>query len=414
MGSPYFTVIFVLNNIARLGFLQTLMKEQRSISLESEAGFKALFKYATVGIVVAGANGRIELANPHAEELFGYKNAELIGQPLEVLIPQNLREGHVGHREKYFERPKARPMGYGMDLYARKKSGEVFPVEISLGHYYLEGEMLAVAFVTDISARKKAEAGLKKANEELEQRVTERTLELTEALEREKELNDMKSRFVSMASHEFRTPLSAIMSSISLLERYTEAEHADKRDKHFMRIRSAVYNLINILDDFLSLDKLERGKTETEIEKFDLQKFVLGVIEAVEGVIKPGQHVHYSHDGETEIASDRKILQNILLNLLSNAIKYSNEGATIHLHTAVNGKQLIITVRDEGMGIPEEDKKNMFRMFYRARNSVNIQGTGLGLNIVKRYVELLHGEIGFTSKVDEGTTFTLEFPRYYK
>lgn len=390
------------------------MKEQRSISLESEAGFRALFEYATVGIVVASARGIIELANPHAEELFGYRNAELIGKPLEVLIPKELGKKHEGHREKYFQRPKARPMGYGMDLYARKKSGEVFPVEISLGHYQLEGEMLAVAFVTDISARKKAEADLKRANEELEQRVTERTLELTEALEREKELNDMKSRFVSMASHEFRTPLSAILSSLSLLERYTGTEHADKRDKHFLRIRGAVSNLINILDDFLSLDKLERGKTETEIEPLDIRKFAKAAVESLDGLLKAGQEIEYMHKGDESVTSDRKILQNVLLNLLSNAIKYSDEGKRIYLFTEVTDTRLLVTVKDEGIGIPVEDQKNMFRMFHRARNSVNIQGTGLGLNIVKRYVELLHGTINFTSRLEEGTTFYLDFPRYQR
>jgi PAS domain S-box-containing protein len=388
------------------------MKEQKLIALESEAGFRALFQYATVGIVVASASGRIELANPQAEELFGYDSAELIGQPLEILIPKELRNRHEGHREKYFERPKARPMGYGMNLFARKKSGEVFPVEISLGHYELEGEMLAVAFVTDISSRKKAEDDLKKANEELEARVTERTLELTHALEREKELNDMKSRFVSMASHEFRTPLSAILSSISLLEKYTAPEHEAKREKHFLRVREAVRNLINILDDFLSLDKLERGKTAPEFEEIDLREFTQGVCDSVDGMLKEGQELHYEHAGETKIYSDKRIMQNILLNLLSNAIKYSPEEKTITIRSEIKNAQVRISVSDQGIGIPEEDQKDLFRMFHRARNSANIQGTGLGLNIVKRYVELLRGNISFISELEKGTTFTVEFPQH--
>lgn len=388
------------------------MKEQKLISLESEAGFRALFQFATVGIVVASSSGRIELANPNAEELFGYDSAELIGQPLEILIPKELGKKHEGHREKYFNKPKARPMGYGMDLYARKKNGDVFPVEISLGHYELEGEMLAVAFVTDISSRKKAEDDLKRANEELEARVTERTLELTHALEREKELNDMKSRFVSMASHEFRTPLSAILSSISLLEKYTAPEHEAKREKHFIRVREAVRNLINILDDFLSLDKLERGKTAPEFEEVNLKEFVQGVCDSMEDVLKEGQKIQYDHSGEMAFGTDKRIMQNILLNLLSNAIKYSTEGKPIQVHSQIAGGRVLITVSDKGMGIPEEDQKDLFRMFHRARNSANIQGTGLGLNIVKRYVELLRGTISFNSKLEEGTTFTLEFPQH--
>lgn len=379
------------------------MNEQNTLSLESEAGFKALFQYATVGILVISSGGRIELSNPCVEKLFGYEKQELTGQPVELLIPEAFRKNHVHHREGYFQKPKARPMGYGLSLFACRKDGTEFPVEISLGHYELENEQLAVAFITDITERKRS-------SEELEAKVKERTLELTQSLEREKELNEMKSRFVAMASHEFRTPLSAILSSLALAENYSKPEQEDKKKRHIERIKSSVKNLTVILDEFLSLDKVEQGKVEIVREHFDLYEFAGDLVEEVNGMLKPGQHIHRTYNGQRDILQDKKILRNIFLNLLSNAIKYSEEHQTVHVDINIGDKLGIIKVRDEGIGIPEEEQKNLFNKFYRAKNATNIQGTGLGLNIVKRYVELLDGNISFISKANQGTTFTIEFP----
>jgi PAS domain S-box-containing protein len=385
------------------------MDKLGEIALESEAGFRALFEYATIGIVVINHKGEIELINPSAKKLFGYQASELIGQTIEVLIPESFRRRHIHHREEYNSSPKARPMGLGIDLYALKKDGTIFPVEISLGHYQLGDEHKAMAFITDISKRKSAETELKKINEELEERIKERTLELTEALSREKELNEMKSKFVSMASHEFRTPLSAILSSVSLVERYIESGQEEKRRKHVERIKSSVKNLTEILNDFLSLEKLERGIVEIERQNIELGQFMEDIIEEVSGMLKPGQSVAFNQTGQDEVVTDRKILRNILLNLLSNAIKYSPEEKEIQIYAEAFDTSFTLKVTDKGMGIPEEEQKNIFGKFFRANNSVNIQGTGLGLNIVKRYVEILNGSIGFSSRLNEGTTFIVEF-----
>jgi signal transduction histidine kinase len=297
-----------------------------------------------------------------------------------------------------------------MKLYAQKKDGSVFPVEISLGYYELNGKKMAMAFITDITQRLAAELELKKINEELEDRIRERTLELTKALSSEKELNEMKSRFVSTASHEFRTPLSAILSSISLVDRYTEQGQDEKRKKHIERIKSSVKNLTDILNDFLSLDKLEQGKVEVENSFINLPEFCEDIKEEIKGMLKPGQHINYTHKGETEIYLDRKILKNIMLNLLSNATKYSDENKEIQLYSEADSSHSSITVKDQGIGIPEEEQKNLFGKFFRARNALNTQGTGLGLNILKRYVEILNGEVTFVSKLHEGTSFTVKFP----
>jgi PAS domain S-box-containing protein len=387
------------------------MTESTKNTIENESGFKALFHYASFGIIVTGSDGIIQLVNPSAERLFGYAKSELIGQLIEILIPDHFHDQHVHHREKYFEKPKARPMGIGMELFARKKNGTVFPVEISLGYYHLAGEKMAMAFVTDITKRQAAELELKKINEELEDRIRERTLELTEALNSEKELNEMKSRFVSIASHEFRTPLSAILSSISLVDRYTETGLEEKRKKHIERIKSSVKNLTDILNDFLSLDKLEQGKVDVERTRFNLPEFCEDIAEEVKGMLKQGQQIHYTHKGEPEIILDKKILRIVMLNLLSNATKYSEENKEIQLLTVSGKKITSVTIIDKGIGIPEEEQKNLFGKFFRAKNALNIQGTGLGLNILKRYVELMNGTIHFTSKLNEGTTFTVDFPQ---
>jgi len=358
------------------------MTEQSTLILESEAGFKALFEYATVGILVISADGRIELANPCIEKLFGYKKAELIGREVEILIPEAFRRNHVHHREGYFNRPKARPMGYGLSLFARKKDGFEFPVEISLGHYQLENEQLAVAFVTDITESKRSQ-------EELEAKVTERT----------------------MASHEFRTPLSAILSSLALIETYSKEEQEEKRKKHIDRIKSSVRNLTAILNDFLLLDKAEQGKIEIFNEDFNLDDFAGDIVEEVSGMLKQGQEIILTYIGEKEITQDKKILKSIFLNLLSNAIKYSGENKMIYFSISIANNLVLVSVKDEGIGIPEEDKKNLFGKFYRAKNVTNIQGTGLGLNIVQKYVELINGKISFESKPGMGTIFMIEFPQ---
>jgi signal transduction histidine kinase len=222
----------------------------------------------------------------------------------------------------------------------------------------------------------------------------------------------MKSRFVSIASHEFRTPLSAILSSTSLIDHYVTPDQEEKRRKHIDRIKSSVKNLTSILDDFLSLEKLEQGKVEAHNLEFNLKDFIQDAIDEIDGMLKrKNQHVEFIYQGEEEVYQDKKILRNVLLNLLSNAVKYSQDGKTIYVATALKSGKAHIAVKDEGIGIPAEAQKKLFDKFFRAKNATNIQGTGLGLNIVKRYVELLDGDIAFVSKENEGTTFTVEFPQ---
>ena len=274
---------------------------------------------------------------------------------------------------------------------------------------------------------------IQKLNTELEQRVVARTQELGQAitqlektnkslfaaqqeikkaLQREKELNELKSRFVTIASHEFRTPLSTVLSSASLIGKYKLSEEDEKRQKHVNRIKSAVSNLTTILNDFLSLSRIEEGKVYNVPTTFELAPFAANIVEEMQGYIKVGQQIHYRHQGAAEpVTLDKQLFRNILLNLLSNASKYSAEGKNIYLDTEITAEKVIIQVRDEGIGIPEADQAHLFTLFFRAQNAANYEGTGLGLNIVKRYVDLMNGSLHYQSALDAGTTFTIQFPR---
>jgi PAS domain S-box-containing protein len=240
----------------------------------------------------------------------------------------------------------------------------------------------------------------------------ENEIELQAALEKERELSNLKSRFVSMASHEFRTPLATILSSVSLIDRYEGVEFAAKRKKHIQRIKSNVQNMRSILDDFLSLSKLEEQKLEIQEEPLDLEDFYEELIEGLRNQVKPGQSLVYQHRGpKKEVLLDPHLLRNISLNLLSNAIKYSKEGKAIQLHSEVGEQEVKIKVIDQGIGIPEQEKKFMFTRFFRAKNATNIQGTGLGLTIVQRYIDLMKGSISFESELGVGSTFTVRLPQ---
>lgn len=241
------------------------------------------------------------------------------------------------------------------------------------------------------------------------QKIASRQLE--EALQKEKSLNEMKSRFVSMASHEFRTPLSTILSSVSLIEKYVENQTYENTPKHIKRIKNSVKGLTDILNDFLSVDKLENLKAEIKSQPIDYTLFAQEMMEDMQAMCKEGQTIeHQVHSNDPTIHSDPQILRNILYNLISNAIKYSREGQKIIYNTEITGSELKITIRDFGIGIPKAEQPMLFSRFFRAHNATNIKGTGLGLNIVKSYVDILGGTISFISLENEGTTFTVLIP----
>lgn len=403
-----------------------------------QAHMTSLFENATEGIILTNGRGLIVLVNPAAERIFGYQAEELFDKPIETLIPERYKPKHEGLRNGFYQHPGNRVMGAGRDLFARKKDGSDIPVEISLSHYRKNDELFVIAFIVDITTRKLIEADMlhKKAelekitaqirqmNAELEVKVEERTLilkealqkleqsqqELSDALSKEKQLNEIKSRFVSMASHEFRTPLSAVLSSASLLAKYTGAEEQEKRDKHIGRIKGSVKHLNDILEDFLSLGRLDEGRVQSSPASFNLHDEINDVLSEMKFFIKDGQQFSFTYDGAKIVQADKKLVRNIVINLLSNAIKFSKENDTITIAVNVSATETVLTVKDPGIGISEEDKEHLFSSFFRGANASNIQGTGLGLHIVKRYIDILGGEIQLESRLNEGTSVRLIFP----
>lgn len=402
---------------------------------KAESSFESVFNNVNEGILISNAKGEIILANPKCFQMFGYDPGELEGRVVEDLVPQEIREKHVAYRAGYIEKPLRRPMGKNFILKGQRKDGSRFPVEISLSYYHTNEGMYVIAFIIDISIRfeqqeriQKINDDLRILNETLEKKVSERTLvikealhelensrdELSQALEKEKQLNEMKSRFISMASHEFRTPLSTILSSASLIGRYIESQEPEKGEKHIARIKAAVNGLTEILNDFLSIGRLEEGKVKANPQHLDVVEAMESIVSELQEIAKADQLIRLNCTGKRDFFIDKHILRNIAINLIANAIKFSDPGKWIHVDLEINEEELILVVKDNGIGISEEDKEHLFERFYRGRNASNIQGTGLGLNIVLRYIEMLNGTIEFESELNEGTTFTLTFPAKYE
>ncbi len=401
------------------------MKFSTEDMMDGKQGFDAIFHFATEGILVTNEKSEIVLSNPSLNKLFGYESNELIGQKIEVLIPKRFAVNHISHRDNFQKNPHSRAMGVDMVLYGLNKKGKEFPVEISLSPYSTDDGKFVIAFILDISLRKAAEEKLKNYSADLEKKVEDRTLilqeainelektkrELNEALDKEKELNEMKSRFVSMASHEFRTPLATIISSLSLVKSYGDKNDTEKQDKHINKIKSSITNLTDILNDFLSISRLEEGKVENIKEDFLIDLFVNEIVNETQSLCKQGQIIEYSHLGDTIISLDKKMLKNILFNLISNSAKFSFPDTIIKVTTERTENSLKLSVEDKGIGISKKDQQHLFQRFFRAKNASNIQGTGLGLNIIENYIELMNGTISFESVENKGTVFNVQFPQ---
>lgn len=384
---------------------------------------KGFVTNAIDGIIIIDERGIISSINPSACRLFGYDPEQAIGQNVSMLMPPPDRERHDGYLQRYHDTGVPRIIGIGREVTALRSDGVRFPVKLGVSEVVYRDTKIYVGFIHDLTQQKKDEAQLKEYASHLEELVERRTESLhrsveelreaqariSESLEREKELGQMKSRFVSMASHEFRTPLNALQLSVSLIGKYAETLESPEIIKHVGKIKNAVGNLTAILNDFLHLEKLESGKIEVNKTVFELPSLVQETVEEMQMMARKGQTIRCIHQGESQLRLDQNLLRNCLLNLLSNAIKYSSEDAPIEVRTELTHGTCRISVRDAGIGIPLEEQSHLFEPFFRAANASLIPGTGLGLTIVSRYVDLMGGTIAFVSDVS-GTEFTLTFP----
>jgi PAS domain S-box-containing protein len=422
----YFAITFTYSCLSLtlallLGFF--IKRAVQNVKTE-KAQMTALFENATEGILLVNASGEIVLVNAASAQMFGYTPNELTGEKIELLVPKEYRSGHVAKRDAFMKSPQDRKLGRGRDLKAVRKDGSQFPVEISLSSFKDEREVFVIAFIIDITHRKEFENRIIQQSAELEKKVENRTLvlkealnkleesqkELQESLEKQKELNDLKSKFVSMASHEFRTPLSTVLSSAELISKYKEGIEQQKRDKHIERIKSSVHHLNDILEDFLSVGKLEEGRVKATNAMFNLYQLLEDVKTEMEENKKHDQEFYLQYNGDTDVMLDKKLLYHILINLLTNSVKYSESGKAILINADRGDAEVSITVKDEGIGIPDADQGHLFNTFFRGTNAANIPGTGLGLHIVKRYVDLMGGSISLKSKLNCGTAVTIKFP----
>lgn len=406
---------------------------------DNENLVNVLFEAASEGIIVVDENQIIIASNIAAERMFGYNKGELRGQHLNILVPRPYKQSHQHHFNNFLENSEKRRMGHGRDLYGIKKNGEEFPVEAGLNPFKMEGKNYVMSLVIDISVRKETQRQINELNRNLEGKIKIRTKELEEtisklqnanlsleqevkrrkeaenkiknALQREKELNELKTKFLSLVSHEFKTPLSGILTSVMLAGKYKLEEQQDKREKHFNTIRNKVHYLDNILNDFLSIERLESGKVNYKYTFFNLGNLINEVIYNANVTLKSGQEINYPKNLENiELRQDEKILELVLSNLLSNAIKYSPENSVIEFKVELPGDKIIFEIIDQGIGIPQKDQKHIFERYFRAENALLNQGTGIGLNIAKVHLENLGGSISFTSEENAGTKFRVTIP----
>ena len=406
----------------------------------SQDAFQTLSEGISEGIVIVDKQQNIVATNSSADALFGYKKGALIGSHLNTLIPKNYHGEHDTYVKHYYKASKRRRMAEGRNLFGLHKNGKKFPVEIGLNPLKISDETYIMALIIDITERVEAQRIIKDLNVNLEKKIKNRTKELNNtvkelkklnkelekeirrrlraerkiksALQKEIELNELKTKFLSLVSHEFKTPLSGILTSTVLVGKYQETDQQTKRDKHLKTIADKVTYLNSILNDFLSIERIDSGKVNYKFTTFMLSKIVNEAIYNANMLLKPGQKINFPDDiDEYTIYQDEKVLELIISNLINNAIKYSPQDTTIDLDIFITDKDLIFKVKDEGIGIPEQDQKHIFERYFRAENALLDQGTGIGLNIVKGHVENLGGSITFDSQENVGTTFIVKLPK---
>lgn len=393
---PHYLILFI-NDVTETALLrQSLVQRVNETELllnalkRSEDYNRKIITSMGDALLTTNLSGNIKTVNPATLELFGYSEAELKDQPLAVLFPdglppvldpQNLLESAI-HQD--------------IEVNCQTEEGEMLAIAFSCAVIQAQGSNLPVVIYIgrNITARKRVEQ------------------EINAALAQEKELNDLKSRFIAMTSHEFKNPLSSILMSVELLEEFSLTWNPEKRLRHLQRIRQCTTQMNNLLEDILVIGKADTGKLEFHPQPLHLQQFCQDLVEELQFLAGQSHEIALKLDPDlaAQYDLDEKLLRHTFVNLLSNAVKYSPESSRVDFRVGEVGQALVFEVQDYGIGVPEEDQPRLFESFHRSRNVREISGTGLGLAIVKRAVELQGGEIRFISRLNVGTTFTVQLP----
>lgn len=376
------------------------MRKQVDAIDQSPEFTQLLFEVAADGILLVDAQGQIARVNRRIETLFLYQREDLIGQNIHILMPKRFARNHQALFERFREQPHQRQMGHGLNLTGLRADGTEFPVEISLSPLYTQGVFLVMAFITDTSERKQTEQA--KLDAEL----------LKMELQRNRDMREMKNRFMSMFVHDFRSPLSFIMTNVSLLDRYTERFTREEQQNKVQRIYQQIKLLDQMLDEILEMTRSETGNRILNPETFDLELFCQEILYMHQDDIGNKYQFVFAPSGDlSAVKLDKTLMHYVLTNLISNAIKYSPYGGMIHFSVQSDDEQVVFVVRDQGIGIPAEEIPLLFDPFHRASNVGELRGTGLGLSIVKEYVEMHGGAVNCESVLGEGTTFSVHIPQ---
>jgi PAS domain S-box-containing protein len=371
-----------------------------------ERRFRQLLEAAPDAIVEVSADGRIVLMNRIAEEMFGYVRDELLGEPVDLLVPDGIRHEHYRHRDRYLEQPRTRPMGSGLELHARRRDGTLFPVEISLSPIQTEGGVHVTAVIRDVTERKRAE-------KEVRILQLQYTGEL-EARNREVERADrLKSEFLASMSHELRTPLHTIIGFAELLQEGHEGALSEAQTRFVGHIRRDSEHLLELINDVLDLSKIEAGQLTLKREAYRLARSVGEALDAIRpGAAAKGIAIEERGERDSMVDADPLRVKEMLYNLLSNAVKFTPEGGKVWIEAAEETGFVRVTVGDTGIGIPAVEQENIFDKFYQVGNTTRgvREGTGLGLSITKELVQMHGGWMEVDSTPGEGSRFTFTLP----
>lgn len=372
--------------------LQQHVKERTAELERTRSRVEAILNNSSDAIILARADGNISQTNLTFDRMFQYQPDELFNKPLTTIVPPD----SAGVFRTALQAVTEEGLVKRFEVTAVRNDRTIFDAEVGLSLIRVTAEGQrggVVCLLRDITDRKRTEA------------------ELIKALKQERELGELKTRFISMASHEFRTPLTTILSSSDLLESYIDKMNADQKGKHFFRIRDAVRHMTQLLDEVLLMGKAEAGQLRFNPTLVDVVQLAQDVLEQVRPTV--GSNIKFSTEMKCDtktIRVDETLIRQMLTNLLSNAIKYSPNGGIIHFELRCGTQNLFIRVQDQGMGIPSQDQERIFEPFHRADNVGTIRGTGLGLAITKRAIDLHGGTITFESQLGVGTTFTVTIP----